>query len=341
MKGVRMSVISTSYQHQPVMLQRCLDLLRPGIEGHTTPVFIDCTLGLGGHSEALLKAFPKLRVIGIDRDRQALKRSSARLVNYSDRFIAIHGTYDQIDKIATKYGDSSGKVQGILMDLGVSSMQLDDDSRGFTYARDTALDMRMDQSKGNTAAELLEWASETEIREILYRYGEEKFAPKIAKLIVETRQEKAINTTGELVQIIKAAIPAAARRQGGNPAKRSFQALRVAVNNELNILEKAICAAISVLAPQATLVVESYQSLEDKIVKQAFKNAVDPMGKMGIPHLDVASKTVYQVLSNRAVKANEEEIENNSRAKSVRLRAITCVALDGSTIVKKPKKDEE
>lgn len=334
--------MNPSYQHQPVMLQRCIDLLTPGILSHSSPIMIDCTLGLGGHSEALLQAFPKLKIIGIDRDRQALKASSVRLNKFSDRFLAIHGTYDQVSKIAKKYGDSNGQVQGILMDLGVSSMQLDDDQRGFTYSRDAALDMRMDQSSGETAAELLERASEAEIREILYCYGEEKFAPRIARLIVETRVTRPVATTGDLTEIIKTAIPAAARRQGGNPAKRSFQALRIAVNDELNILEKAITAAIAALAPGATLVVESYQSLEDKIVKRAFKKAVNPGLETVIAPIETNPERDYRVLSNRALKADTEEVEKNSRAKPVKLRAITCIADSDSGVVTggAQKKDE-
>lgn len=314
---------NTVFTHQPVLAARCIELLGQGIAQagkRGRALIIDGTLGLGGHSELILQTYPQVHLIGIDRDKQALARASRRLGEYSSRFTAVHATYDAIGQVAAAYHNEDYPVGGILMDLGVSSLQLDDAARGFSYARDTDLDMRMDQSSGKTAADLLAELSEVELTKMLREAGEEKFASRIAREIVKTREQTPLTSSAQLVEILRDAIPAPARRTGGNPAKRTFQALRIAVNQELSILKRAIPAALESLAPGGVMVVEAYQSLEDRIVKQAFSQVSKAANLEGIP---VAEPKAFQLLINGAEKAGETEISNNPRAASVRLRAIT------------------
>ena len=313
---------NATFTHQPVLAERCIALLGKGIEQagkNGRALIIDATLGLGGHSELILKNYPQVHLIGIDRDKQALASSTSRLQDYSQRFKAVHATYDAIGAIANAYSDDNYPLAGILMDLGVSSMQLDDTARGFSYAQDSELDMRMDQSKGKSARELLAELSGEQISKILREYGEERFATRIARVIVEKRQETSIETSKQLVEIVRDSIPAPARRSGGNPAKRTFQALRIAVNQELSILSAAVPTALNVLAPGGVLVVESYQSLEDRIVKQAFRQVVTSQLPGGIP---VSKPAAFALLTSGAEKAEAAEIEKNPRSASVRLRAI-------------------
>ena len=245
-----------SERHVPVLLAECLDMLAPAIEGPGA-VLVDGTLGMGGHTEGALDRFPELTVIGIDRDPQAIALASERLERFGDRFRAVHTTYDRIDEAVAEQCGPGARIDGVLMDLGVSSLQLDEAERGFAYSKDAPLDMRMDATSGPSAADLLATASEGELIRILRTYGEEKFAPRIARLIIRRRDDAPITRTGELVDIIRAAIPAPARRTGGNPAKRTFQALRVAVNDELTILERALPRALASLRVGGRLVVES------------------------------------------------------------------------------------
>lgn len=311
-----------TFTHQPVLAERCIALLGKGVEQagkNGRALIIDATLGLGGHSELILKTYPQVHLIGIDRDKQALASSMSRLQNYSQRFKAVHATYDAIGAVASAYSDDKYPLAAILMDLGVSSMQLDDTARGFSYAQDSELDMRMDQSKGKSARELLAELSEEQISKILREYGEERFATRIARAIVEKRQETPIETSKQLVEIVRDSIPAPARRSGGNPAKRTFQALRIAVNQELSILSAAVPTALDALAPGGVLVVESYQSLEDRIVKQAFRQVVTSQMPGGIP---VYKPAAFALLTSGAEKAEAAEIEKNPRSASVRLRAI-------------------
>lgn len=313
----------TNFTHQPVLASRCIELLGQGIEQagqQGRALVIDGTLGLGGHSELILQTYPQVHLIGIDRDKQALARASRRLGEYSCRFTAVHATYDAIGQVAAAYHDEDYPLGGILMDLGVSSLQLDDTARGFSYARDADLDMRMDQSSGKTAADLLAELSAGELTKILREAGEEKFAARIAREIVKRREETPLTSSAQLVEIVREVIPAPARRTGGNPAKRTFQALRIAVNQELSILKRAIPVALESLAPGGVMVVEAYQSLEDRIVKQAFQQVTTPKTLNGVP---LAEAKTFQLLINGAEKAGESEIANNPRAASVRLRAIT------------------
>lgn len=314
---------NTNFTHQPVLAARCIELLGQGIEQagqQGRALVIDGTLGLGGHSELILQTYPQVHLIGIDRDKQALASASRCLREYSSRFTAVHATYDAIGQVAAAYEDDAYPLGGILMDLGVSSLQLDDVARGFSYARDADLDMRMDQSGGKTAADLLAELSDVELTKILREAGEEKFAARIAREIVRAREETPLTSSAQLVEIVREAIPAPARRTGGNPAKRTFQALRIAVNKELSILKRAIPVALDSLAPGGVMVVEAYQSLEDRIVKQAFQQVVAPSTLNGVP---LAEEKTFQLLINGAEKAGKTEISNNPRAASVRLRAIT------------------
>ncbi|WP_288291390.1 16S rRNA (cytosine(1402)-N(4))-methyltransferase RsmH, partial [uncultured Varibaculum sp.] len=313
----------TNFTHQPVLAARCIELLGQGIERagqQGRALVIDGTLGLGGHSELILQTYPQVHLIGIDRDKQALASASRRLREYSSRFTAVHATYDAIGQVAAAYEDEAYPLGGILMDLGVSSLQLDEVARGFSYARDADLDMRMDQSSGKTAADLLAELSTGELTKILREDGEEKFAARIAREIVKTREETPLTSSAQLVEIVRKAIPAPARRTGGNPAKRTFQALRIAVNQELSILKRALPVALDSLAPGGVMVVEAYQSLEDRIVKQAFQQVATPATLNGV---SLAEAKTFQLMINGAEKAGETEISNNPRAASVRLRAIT------------------
>ena len=298
-------------RHVPVLLAECLDMLAPAIDAPGA-VLVDATLGMGGHTEGALERFDELTVIGIDRDPQAIALASARLQRFGSRFRAVHTTYDRID--------------GVLMDLGVSSLQLDEADRGFAYSKDAPLDMRMDATAGRSAADLLATASEGELIRILRTYGEEKFAPRIARLIIRRRDDAPITRTGELVDIIREAIPAPARRTGGNPAKRTFQALRVAVNDELTILERALPRALSCLRVGGRLVVESYQSLEDRLVKDILRRGSTSAAPPGLPIIPDEMAPSLRLLTKGANRADRAEQDHNPRSASVRLRGAELIA---------------
>lgn len=305
--------------HLPVLAARCLQLLEGSLAAPGA-VLVDATLGMGGHSKYLLERLPNLRVIGIDRDAQARAVAAQRLAPFADRVTIAGATYDQLEEVLEACGVES--VDGILADLGVSSLQLDQAERGFSYAQDAPLDMRMNQESGFTAAELLAQAEASEIRRILWTWGEEKFAAQIAQAIVRQRENKPLQTTAELVELIRQTIPAPARRQGGNPAKRSFQALRIAVNGELDSLTAFLPRALERLKVGGHMVVESYQSLEDRLVKQAFKQGISPTQLWDLPVALPQTQPWLRGLTKGAEKADEAEIARNSRAASVRLRAV-------------------
>ncbi len=308
--------------HAPVLLSTCLELLAPALSDGG--VLIDCTLGMGGHTEAFLEAFPTITVVGIDRDPQAIELASKRLEPHGSRFVPVHATYDDVDKVAATHG-REGKADAILMDLGVSSLQLDEVERGFSYAHDAPLDMRMDTTQGQSAAELINAASVQDLARILRVYGEEKFAKKIADAIVRRREAQPLTSTGELAEIVRDSIPAPARRTGGNPAKRTFQALRIAVNNELDVLESAMPRAIGSLRVGGRLAVESYQSLEDRIVKDAMNAGLKSTTPAGLPMELDDHKPYLRALTKGAQKADENELAQNPRSASVRLRAVERV----------------
>ena len=304
--------------HRPVMLDRCLELLRPGIVGNS-PVVVDATLGLGGHTEALLIEHPNLTVIGFDRDPVALELASERLSRFGSRFHGALATYDKFADVLNEL--SIQRIQGALFDLGVSSMQLDQPKRGFAYAQDAPLDMRMDQSRGLSAAEVLADASESELIAIFRDLGEERFAPAIARAIVKQRTSQAITTSAQLNAIVERVVPKAPGKQSGHPAKRVYQALRIFVNDELAILTDAIPQAIDALATGARIVVMSYHSLEDAIVKSAFQKAATSSTPIELPVELPGSGPRIRVITKGVERATEIELTQNPRAASARLRA--------------------
>ena len=303
--------------HEPVMLARTLELLAPALASDSA-VLVDCTLGLGGHSEAFLNSFENLTVIGIDRDLVALDLAGKRLEVFGSRVKYFHGTYEQIPEALSKFGFS--EASAILMDLGVSSMQIDSPDRGFAYSFDAPLDMRMDSSSGETAAELIATASELELARIFKEYGEERFAKKIAAEIVSRRAADPIVSSKQLAGIISQIVPFIPGKSSGHPAKRVFQALRIAVNQELEILESAIPAAISALEIGGRLLVLAYHSLEDRIVKQAIVQAASSSAPIDLPFELPEHAPVLKLVIKGAEQATLQEIAANPRSASVRLR---------------------
>jgi len=306
--------------HVPVLLDRCLGLLAPAID-RPGAVVVDATLGLGGHSEEMLRRFPEVRLIGLDRDREALAISGERLARWSDRTVLVHAVYDELPRVLADVLPGSPRIDGILFDLGVSSMQLDEADRGFAYAQDAPLDMRMDASTGITAADVLNTYASRDLTRVLREYGEEKFARRIADAVVRERDRTPFDTSARLVEIIRDSIPAPARRTGGNPAKRTFQALRIEVNGELDILDRAIPAAIDALRVGGRIVVMSYQSLEDRIVKRALTSRATSDVPVDLPFVPAGHEPELRLLTRSSEKASAQEIAENSRAQSVRLRA--------------------
>ncbi len=305
-------------RHVPVLLDRCVELLAPALAAPDA-VLVDVTLGMGGHCEALLTRIPHLRVVGLDRDPQAIALAGARLAPFGERFTAVHAIYDDV---LTVVQDVVGHpVQGLLADLGVSSLQLDEVERGFSYAHDAPLDMRMDATTGITAAEVLNTYAEAELVRILREYGEERFAQRIARGVLAARGRAPLARTAELVSIVRAAIPAAARQTGGNPAKRTFQALRIEVNGELATLERFLPDALETLAVGGRVVVMSYQSLEDRLVKQALARGARSSAPEGLPVEPATHRPYLELLTRGAEQADGAELEANPRSASVRLRA--------------------
>jgi 16S rRNA (cytosine1402-N4)-methyltransferase len=313
-----MNTVNLDSIHEPVMLDRTLELLGPALSGPSA-VLVDCTLGLGGHSEAFLKAFENLTIIGIDRDQSALALAAKRLAPFDERVKFFHGTYDQIAEAIAVNGYT--EVAAILMDLGVSSMQIDNADRGFAYSFDAPLDMRMDTDSGITAAQLIATATEAELTRIFREYGEERFASKIASELVSIRGKTPIVSSKQLASIISTVVPFIPGKSSGHPAKRVFQALRIAVNEELEILENAVPAAIDALAVGGRLLVLSYHSLEDRIVKQAIVQASTSSAPVELPFELPEHAPVLKLVVKGAEKASLEEIASNPRSASVRLRA--------------------
>jgi 16S rRNA (cytosine1402-N4)-methyltransferase len=312
-------------EHTSVMLDRCITLLAPAIEKSSSPVVVDATLGLGGHSFALLQKFPQLRIVGLDRDQDAISQAQERLNSFDNRVTIIHAIYDEMPSVLDSLGLSL--VNGILFDLGVSSLQLDQSQRGFSYSHSAPLDMRMDQSQGMTAQDVLNSYSRNDLVRVIREYGEERFATRIVDNIIEARKTEALKTTTDLAELVKRSIPAPARRVGGNPAKRTFQALRIEVNQELAVLERAIPRAMERLAVGGRMVVMSFQSLEDKIVKRFFTAATESKTPRELPVEIAELAAKFQLVFRGSEKASEAEIHENSRAQSVRLRAIERVAI--------------
>ncbi|MET9322604.1 16S rRNA (cytosine(1402)-N(4))-methyltransferase RsmH [Streptomyces sp. NPDC003038] len=311
--------MTSESRHVPVMLQRCLDLLAPALE-RPGAVVVDCTLGLGGHSEALLTRFPEVRLIGLDRDKEALRLSGERLARFGDRATLVHAIYADLAEVLDRLGIPT--VQGILFDLGVSSMQLDEADRGFAYAQDAPLDMRMDQTTGISAAEVLNTYAPGELVRILRQYGEEKQAKRIVSAVVKEREKEPFTDSARLVELIRDALPQAAKRTGGNPAKRTFQALRIEVNGELSGLERAIPAAVDRIAVGGRIAVLSYHSLEDRLVKQVFAAGAATTAPPGLPVVPEKYQPKLKLLTRGAELPTEEEIAENRRAAPARFRGV-------------------
>lgn len=308
-----------SPRHDPVLLDRVVALLTPALD-HDGSILVDATLGLGGHSEAVLRSCALAKVVGIDRDPAALEHAAARLAPYDDRFTPVHAVYDEIPDVLADLG--LDLVDAVLFDLGVSSMQLDLAERGFAYAADAPLDMRMDPTGGPTAADVLNTYDEAELARVLREYGEERFARRIAAAVVRERAGQPFDTSGRLVELIYAQVPAPARRTGGHPAKRTFQALRMEVNDELAVLRRALPAAIDAIAVGGRVVVESYHSLEDRLVKRAFAAAVTTDVPEDLPFVPEGHEPALRLVTRGAERADADEVAANPRAASVRLRAV-------------------
>ncbi|MGA8846534.1 MAG: 16S rRNA (cytosine(1402)-N(4))-methyltransferase RsmH [Nocardioides sp.] len=309
--------------HDPVLLDRVVALLAPAL-AHQGSVMIDATLGLGGHSEAILARCEQARVLGIDRDPDALALAGERLASFGDRFTAVHAVYDEIPGVLDDLGLAS--VDAVFFDLGVSSMQLDVPERGFAYSVDAPLDMRMDKTAGISAADVLNTYSVGDLTRVLRDYGEEKFARKIAAAVVRRRETDPFTTSAALVELLYAEIPAPARRTGGHPAKRTFQALRMEVNDELAVLRRAIPAAIDSIDVGGRVVVESYHSLEDRLVKQAFTAVTRSTVPVDLPFVPEGSEPALRLITRGAEQADAAETAANPRAASVRLRALERIS---------------
>ena len=304
--------------HVPVMLDQVAALLGPALAADGA-VLLDATLGRAGHTRALLAAYPGLMVIGVDADTAAIEESRAALAGDAGRVTLVHSFYDEIPAIVAAAGLDS--VQGVLFDLGVSSPQLDDPERGFAYSYDAPLDMRMDQTAELTAEEVVNHYSAAELARVLRDYGEERFARRIADALVRERSRAPVTSTARLSEIVRDSIPAAARRTGGHPAKRTFQALRIEVNGELAVLGRALPAALDLLAVGGRIVVLAYHSLEDRVVKRELTAASADTTPPGLPVPLPDRGPRFRLLTRGAMRPTEEELTANPRAASARLRA--------------------
>jgi 16S rRNA (cytosine1402-N4)-methyltransferase len=307
----------------PVLAGRVTALLAPALAGPRA-VLVDATLGRAGHARALLDACPGLLLIGIDADLAAIEAARELLAPYADRVTLVHARYDEIPAIVSAVpisGPGPARLMGLLFDLGVSSPQLDDPARGFAYAQDAPLDMRMDRTRDRTAADIVNGYPAAELARVLRDYGEERFARRIADAVVRERSRTPITSTLRLSAIVKDAIPAATRRTGGNPAKRTFQALRIEVNDELGTLRRALPAALGVLAVGGRVVVLAYHSLEDRIVKRELVRLSADPAPPGLPVPARAATPQFRLLTRGAERPDHEEVAGNPRAASARLRA--------------------
>ena len=304
--------------HVPVLLDRVLTLLAPALADRPA-IVVDATLGLGGHAEALLAAHPQLTLVGLDRDPTALSRSGERLARFATRTHLVHAIYDRMPEVLDRLGLPG--VDGVLFDLGVSSMQLDVAERGFAYARDAPLDMRMDPDEGVTAAEVVNTYPVPRLARVLREYGEERFALRVAQAIDRARRVAPLNSAAQLAELVRDAIPAATRRHGGHPAKRTFQALRIEVNGELDSLRRAVPAALGALRIGGRIVVLSYHSLEDRIVKQSLAALASDTTPIGLPVALAERGPQLRLLGRGSEPASAAEIDANPRAASARMRA--------------------
>jgi 16S rRNA (cytosine1402-N4)-methyltransferase len=305
-----------TFSHVPVLLKEVLFWLEPALRDGG--VLVDCTLGAGGHSEALLRAYSNVKLVGIDRDQRALEAAGGRLEPFSGRTRLVHGNYSRLTELLAP---NDVPVKGVLYDLGVSSPQLDDAERGFQYRGEHPLDMRMDSSLPKTAAGIVNTYSEDALARILRQYGEERFSRRVARAIVDRRKKSPFRTGGDLAEVVKNAIPAATRRRGPHPARRTFQALRIEVNNELGSLEESLPQAIDVLSPQGRAAAISYHSGEDRIVKKTFADAARGCTcPSDLPVCVCGRDAVVSVLTKKPIRPTEEEVRENPRADSARMR---------------------
>lgn len=317
-----MNVASGDHGHAPVMPERVAALLSPALAGRQA-VLLDATVGVGGHAAALLTEHPTLRLVGIDRDAEALRRSRRRLASYGERVALVHAVYDELPEILTRLGHRH--VDAALFDLGASSVQLDTPARGFSYAEDASLDMRMDDSQSLTAEHVVNTYPVERLARVLREYGEERFARRIAGAVARERARHPVTSTKRLSDIVRQAIPAATRRTGGHPAKRTFQALRIEVNGELAALERALPAALDALAVGGRIVVLSYHSLEDRLVKRTFGAGAADRTPPDLPVVLPAEAPRLRLLTRGAQQPTEEQVARNPRAASARLRAAEKV----------------
>jgi 16S rRNA (cytosine1402-N4)-methyltransferase len=316
--------------HVPVLRDRIVELLAPALQDPGA-VMVDATVGMGGHSESILAACPEARVVGIDRDHEALRLASDRLARFGGRFTPVHAVYDELPQIVADHGAHSrpgpagrsgvASVSAVLLDLGVSSLQLDEQERGFAYRHDAPLDMRMDQSSGPTAAHVLNTYEKGDLERILREYGEERFAKRVASAIVRERAREPFTSSARLVELLRVAIPGASQKSGGHPAKRTFQALRIEVNGELDALRHALPAAVDALAVGGRIAVLSYHSLEDRLAKQVLSAGARSGTPVGLP-VELPELAPYlRLLTRGAEEPDAQEIADNPRAASARLRA--------------------
>jgi 16S rRNA (cytosine1402-N4)-methyltransferase len=305
-------------RHVPVLRDRVVDLLAPAL-AEPGAVYLDGTLGMGGHAEAVLQRFPQARLVGVDRDREALALAAERLAAYAARSSFVHAVYDEVPRVLADLGVAT--VHAALFDLGVSSLQLDETDRGFSYSQDAPLDMRMDQSAGLTAADVLNTYPADELARVLREFGEERFARKIAAAVVRERASEPFTTSARLVDLLRRVVPAASQRTGGHPAKRTFQALRIEVNAELSVWARALPRAIDALAVGGRIAVLSYHSLEDRTTKRVFAEGARSTTPTGLP-VELPEHAAYlRLITRGAEEASPQEQATNPRSASVRLRA--------------------
>ncbi|MFC8502355.1 16S rRNA (cytosine(1402)-N(4))-methyltransferase RsmH [Pedococcus sp. NPDC057267] len=305
-------------RHVPVLRDRIVELLAPALQ-EPGAVYVDGTLGMGGHAEAILERCPQARLVGVDRDTEALELAAERLAPYADRTSFVHAVYDEVDTALRDLGIH--RAEAMLFDLGVSSLQLDEADRGFAYAQDAPLDMRMDQTTGITAADVLNTYDAVDLERVLREYGEERFARKIAAAVVREREAEPFDRSGRLVELLKKVVPAASQKSGGHPGKRTFQALRIEVNAELSVWAGALPRAIDALAVGGRIAVLSYHSLEDRITKRVLAEGARSSAPAGLP-VELPEHAAYlRLLTRGAEEASPEEQAANPRSASVRLRA--------------------
>ncbi|MEI2732735.1 MAG: 16S rRNA (cytosine(1402)-N(4))-methyltransferase RsmH [Dermatophilaceae bacterium] len=317
---------TTAERHVPVLRERVVELLAPAL-AEPGAVYVDATLGLGGHAEAVLARFPQVRVVGIDRDGEALDLARERLGGYADRLTLVHAGYDEFARVVERLDIPA--VDATLFDLGVSSLQLDEARRGFAYRVDAPLDMRMDQGIGPSAADVLNTYEPERLERVLRDYGEERFARRIARAVAAHRATTPFTTSGPLVDLLKRVVPAASQRSGGHPGKRTFQALRIEVNGELTAWRRALPAAIGRLRVGGRIAVLSYHSLEDRLTKTVLAEGATSSAPAGLP-VELPEHSAYlRLLTRGAVKPTPAEIAANPRAASARLRAAERIRATG------------